>query len=501
MKDFDDEIKEDPRDVDDIMSKELMNLSMQDRNAINEEIHGVNCLAVEETQELLRNLLHDLAVVLDNVLPPAETRAYRRSQKIPHSYVNTIDFRLRFLRCEVFDAKKAARRMAFYLNTVQDFFGDFALERPIRLSDFNKEEQTFMRKGFMQLLPYRDRSGRRIGVIFPGKELAQSSARLKAKIALYLSWTAGNEVETQRMGVVILIWYDKSFQLLHRPVQNKPKFHEVWMLRICAIHLCTPDTPLYRIRRGFITMRMAHNRLKLRVHIGNTVENNYKLQCFGIPTETIPITYSGTVKFQPMRQWIRLRTFLEEPIYQDTAEIRSIIECPHPNDIVFRQGSSFLSHPGNATFRTLIAGKIEEIENLSKNLDRENQLAMTSIITNSINRKKLPTKAKDNKRYTTRVIVKEVMDEIKRQRRRVLNWNDAQDCWKLLTDEMQIYMKIVHLVREYRNAAKAQANRQSSQSDTFMFCSSKRVTNSDAISTVSNFFCKRPTGVRQREPV
>ena len=83
-----------------------------------------------------------------------------------------------------------------------------------------------------------------------------------------MSWTAGNEVETQRRGIVVLIWFDKSFQLTPKPVQNKPKLHEVTMIRLCAVHLCTPDTPLYRVKRSFITMRTAHNRLKLRVHVG-----------------------------------------------------------------------------------------------------------------------------------------------------------------------------------------------------------------------------------------
>ena len=233
---------------------------------------------------------------------------------------------------------------------------------------------------------------------------------------------------------------------------------------------------------------------------GNTVENNYKLQSFGIPTETIPITYSGTVKFQPMRQWMRLRTFLEEPIYQNTAEIRSIIECPYPNDIVFRQGSSFLSHPGNATFRSLIAAKIDEIETIWQKANQDSQWEMLSNIDNGVNRGKLSTKAKDNKKYITRIIVQEVMDEIKRLHRRVLNWNDAQGCWKILTNEMQIYIKIEYLVREYRSAAKAQTNRKSSQSDTFMFCSSKRLTSTkdNADSSGGNYVAPRaaPGGER-----
>lgn len=482
---FDDELKKDPKDVDYLLSKELMHMSIADRNAINEEIHGVHCLALDETPEFLSNLLRNLAFELDEVLLPTENFAYRRSQKLPTTYVNTLDFRLRFLRCELFDAQKAAKRMAFFLNYVMESFGEFALERPVRLSDFNKEEMACMRKGLYQWLPFRDRSGRRIVVVFPKKELALTPARIKAKITLYMCWTAGNDIESQRSGIVVLIWYDKSFTLNMSPVSNKPKLHEIATVRICAVHLCTPDTSVYRLRRSFATMRMSHHRLKLRTHLGNTVENHYSLQAFGIPTETIPITYSGTVKVSPMRQWMRLRTFLEEPIYQNSADVQSIIECPYPSDIVFRQGSSFLSHSGNITFRSLIVAKINEIENEDNAFHNENLWILYNT-----NKKRVPTKAKDKKKFMTKVIVQEVIEEMKRMKRRVLNWNDAQGCWKILDDEIQINLKIEYLVREYRGASKAQTNRQSSESDTFMFCSSNRhgPITKNAMTTVGDYY-------------
>ena len=74
---FDDGLKDDPRDVDTLLSNELMRLSISDRNAIQEEIHGVRCLAPEETPELLQSSLCQLALELDRNLPSEITRALK----------------------------------------------------------------------------------------------------------------------------------------------------------------------------------------------------------------------------------------------------------------------------------------------------------------------------------------------------------------------------------------------------------------------------------------
>ena len=171
-----------PKEVDDLLSTELLRLSLRDRNAIQEEIHGVNCLASQETQQLLESSLRQLATELDQNLPEEISRAYKRSQKLPNTYVNTLNFRLRFLRFALFDAKKAAIRLASFLNLVLEYFGEYALQRPIRLSDMSKKELKHMRMGRYQWLPFRDRSGRRIAIIFPGTELISIPQKSRVRI-------------------------------------------------------------------------------------------------------------------------------------------------------------------------------------------------------------------------------------------------------------------------------------------------------------------------------
>jgi hypothetical protein len=148
--------------MDNLLSKELLDLSLQDRNAINEEIHGVQTLAPEETPEMLTAALDDLSFEI-SMISDTQKVAYNKSQEISTtSYINTADFRLRFLRCDLFNANKAALRIVKFVDLLLEIFGDFALRRPIQMTDFKRDELQVFRLGLLQLLPYRDRSGRRI---------------------------------------------------------------------------------------------------------------------------------------------------------------------------------------------------------------------------------------------------------------------------------------------------------------------------------------------------
>ena len=158
-----DQIKPAQMEIDDLLSRDLLSLSLQDRNAVIEEIHGVQTIAPDESPGMLQSALQELGLHIDQMPSDKIKTAYLRCQTLyPDSYINGNDFRLRFLRCDLFDAKKAATRMVEFLDIVTDLFGDYVLERPIKITDFNWEEMQVLRRGHFQLLPYRDRSGRRI---------------------------------------------------------------------------------------------------------------------------------------------------------------------------------------------------------------------------------------------------------------------------------------------------------------------------------------------------
>uniref|UniRef100_A0A7S4EFJ1 Uncharacterized protein n=1 Tax=Pseudo-nitzschia australis TaxID=44445 RepID=A0A7S4EFJ1_9STRA len=265
----------------------------------------------------------------------------------------------------------------------------------------------------------------------------------QTKILAYLVWTAGIIVDSQRQGIVTLIWVHESFQVSQVRTLIQYRFVELSPTRIASIHFCTPDTPFHLFRRSALAIRLGIYRNRLVLSAGSTVELNYILQSYGIPTDTIPITYSGTIKVTPMRQWIRLRYLLEEPDHQESAESSSIVECPYLSDIMFRQGTNACSHPGNATFRALIATKYQEFCN-SKDF-------------------------KSNYKQGSRIFIEGIIEDIEESQMRVINWNDKQGYWKVLNDKSLIYPKIEYIVRELRTADKARLNQQKNDSSTSLF--------------------------------
>lgn len=196
--------------VEHILSKDLLELSFKDRNDIQEEIHGVHCIAPKETPELIHSSLNELALALgsDDILPAHPKRGYKKGLEIQQRlqmetankqlYVFGDDFRLRFLRLELFDVKKAARRILVFLDLLLDIFGSYALERPIRLSDFSEQEIEFVKRGFIQFMPFRDRSGRRIISYLPndGYDFFTPLAKVTFSLILLRATDIGNRTTT-----------------------------------------------------------------------------------------------------------------------------------------------------------------------------------------------------------------------------------------------------------------------------------------------------------------
>ncbi len=334
--------------LEDSLSQSLLRMSMTDRNAIEEEVHGVRCLGVmQETQELLQTSLeafnwelleiknnpHRIATLQntkkpfadrfsksngsDNLPPTDVLRNVIDTTDDPMSvtganstipkhkcYVNDPDVRLRFLRCENFDAKAATKRFVNFLNLSNEVFGDSVADRPIRLIDFIdppkvggklKRIQLHEKKAFsnsmVQYMPFRDRSGRRVKVAVGGCN-SELDLFLRIKINMILDWIASEDVESQQKGVVNVVWpfdppttstpaynnvnnsaasgastcsssYASSAgsdtdeegrwesSLRPRYTQNVVAYHKRYYqampIRVAAMHWCSQDKPINRI--------------------------------------------------------------------------------------------------------------------------------------------------------------------------------------------------------------------------------------------------------------
>ena len=141
-----------------LLSKELNEMSVLEREQLYEEIHGVD-EDIVETPELLARSFQEL----DQHLIAIKTKpAYDLAYQLSKDFVTDPKFRLLFLRSERFHPQRTARKMVGYFEYKCDLFGADKLVKKITLDDLSKDDRTTLQTGAMQILPNRDKSGRAV---------------------------------------------------------------------------------------------------------------------------------------------------------------------------------------------------------------------------------------------------------------------------------------------------------------------------------------------------
>ena len=101
-------IASDPDGVDSLIASRMAKLSVDDREKVYLDVHGVPDYFVAETPEVIHFSLLDLQNEIELL---SDKRAYNIAEKMDTKFVHDRDFRLAFLRCELFDCPKAALRI------------------------------------------------------------------------------------------------------------------------------------------------------------------------------------------------------------------------------------------------------------------------------------------------------------------------------------------------------------------------------------------------------
>jgi phage-related protein len=150
--------------VDDAMlAKELNELSVQERERVMEELHGVADI-IKETSELVQTSCEQLTKELQK-LSKTKRRALVRALFLKPSLEKDIPFKLLFLRADSFDAAKAAVRMCKYFEHKLELFGADKLVKRITLEDMNEDDMAAVHTGAVTILPQKDQAGRLIWFI------------------------------------------------------------------------------------------------------------------------------------------------------------------------------------------------------------------------------------------------------------------------------------------------------------------------------------------------
>jgi hypothetical protein len=179
----------DPKHADRTIANDLNRMTAGEREIVYDDIHGVRNLRMEETTPL--KLLECLSLMNDAIKRIDNKSAYDEACKLKSRYVlRNNQFRIIFLRAEEYDIDKAAQRFVNYLDVFYNFFGTKALMRPIYYNDLEKNDQTHVREGVHQLLPCRDRTGRRIMTRIGNMgspDQSQSTPSVRTYVGCYIS--------------------------------------------------------------------------------------------------------------------------------------------------------------------------------------------------------------------------------------------------------------------------------------------------------------------------
>jgi hypothetical protein len=159
-------LAKDDKDLEAVMASELNALTLNDRNLVQEEIHCVRSMAVKETPTLVNDALERIRqrttqISLEGI---CGSDAFREAFALNLPYVHSPEICLKYLRVDFFEVELAAMRMMNNLELLFRYFGLIALQRPLRFSDLDKEEQDCFRAGSVQILSRRDRGGRLVTV-------------------------------------------------------------------------------------------------------------------------------------------------------------------------------------------------------------------------------------------------------------------------------------------------------------------------------------------------
>ncbi|KAL3930742.1 MAG: hypothetical protein SGBAC_011634, partial [Bacillariaceae sp.] len=155
--------------IDSLIANALNQLSLDEREALYYEMHGVDEI-IKETPELVETSLDQLEIELERIrYTHPKSSAYTLAEEISPAYVQDQTLRIKFLRSEKFDVKKTAERIIRFFDCKLHFFGEEKLCKDITLQDLDKDDLKALKAGFMQILG-RDRAGRAVFLVVPSQQ-------------------------------------------------------------------------------------------------------------------------------------------------------------------------------------------------------------------------------------------------------------------------------------------------------------------------------------------
>jgi len=383
-----------------IVARELLKLSLNDRNRVYEEVHAVevDTSDIQYPPEKLDELFLEIEKELSSV---SEDTAFAKAKRLDPDYVSQKDLYLKFLIAETFCPKGAASRMRSYFEYKLELFGPERLTKDIRIQDLlvDPMDRETLESGLFQILSLRDRAGRLVIAKVHKHTFGHLPLLCRLRVFFYLLMTTTEEKSDRQRGIVIVV--DNQASVVdRRDAWRNTTLLGALPVKVKAFHVCHNDPNVTAVANLVMLAMGPEYRARFRCHegsffgtcwgsknshcsfdspavllvtfeciSGSITENNYALSSFGIPSHCIradPI--SGDISPEVWRCWIQQREMAESgssPRQPRVLVSRRVASpsCPTDIDIILGRGKGIQNHAGNIQLRKIVDAHLDAYDN------------------------------------------------------------------------------------------------------------------------------------------
>lgn len=259
--------------VDKLLAADMNSLSLQERDVVYDEIHGV-ANPVQETPSFVQTKLDELQQEIKKI---KHEPAYDRATAMKPDYLLDPAFCIQFLRAKRFNTKAAAAQLVAHLEIKQELFGTHKLCSDISLSDLGEDDRDLLRSGMYPYIATRDRAGRAICFLI-NRLVKFKFFENWARMLFFFYMSHLRDEEVQRRGLVVIMWMHGSSASL---TQNdfllwtrSTSIAEAMPIRISGgMHYCTAGTMLHPGLELALAFTGRHLRIRFRVRVGKSIKS------------------------------------------------------------------------------------------------------------------------------------------------------------------------------------------------------------------------------------
>ncbi|CAB9526619.1 Transfer protein [Seminavis robusta] len=288
-------------------------------------------------------------------------------------YVQNAKFRLKFIRTERYDVRRAAARFIRFFDLKMELFGAEALTRPITLKDLKPGDREMLKKGYIQRLPVRDRAGR---AIYASLYNGQTYDTPESLVRIYF-YVACTDEETDKRGTISVFFKLQDIQYkscsrafggclytgrLATDLPFRADFVHKFLENEDSSDLGTKM--MHKVVDYVIGIMVPEIKVRTRIHHGTYDDWAKELMSYGIPHDLIPFTYNCKIKTKNHQEYLAMRSKAEEIIAQDpSTNPDTLIDLPTRSDVLLGKGKPIQFSSGNQRLMTIIDGYLDQYHN------------------------------------------------------------------------------------------------------------------------------------------